>query len=147
MAEVVLGEQASALGLGERLVVESAGVAAEVGFDLDRRARKALERRSYRPPVHRAQQFQPRWLDEFDLVIAMDRGHLRWLERHAPKDPYKAEVRLFLSYPSAQTPSDEVREVPDPYYGDERGFEACLDLIELGCTSLLAELAPELAAG
>jgi protein-tyrosine phosphatase len=122
-------------------------VAADVGFDMDRRAREALERHGYRPVSHRAQQFEPRWLDEFDLVIAMDRSHLRWLEGHGPKGGYKAQVRLLLSYLSVRTGPEEPLEVPDPYYGYERAFESCLELIVAGCESLLEEIASELAPG
>jgi low molecular weight protein-tyrosine phosphatase len=144
MAEVVLGQQAVALGLGGRLAVDSAGTAADVGFDIDRRARRALERRGYSAAHRQARQFEPVWLDERDLVVAMDRTHLRWLERHAPNRAYVARVRLLLSHPGDKG-TDEPLEVRDPYYGDERAFESCLDLIEAGCASLLDELAPELA--
>ncbi len=147
MAEVVLGHKASALGLADQLAVDSAGTAADVGFDIDRRARRALERRGYRPASHRARQFQPSWLNDRDLVLAMDRTHLRWLETHAPVRPYAAQVRLLLGYRGGQARPLEPLEVPDPYYGDERQFEWCLDLIEAGCASLLDELASALAPG
>ena len=71
MAEVILRHQASALGLAERLAVDSAGTAADVGFDIDRRARRALERRGYTPLGHRGRQFEPAWLSERDLVIGL----------------------------------------------------------------------------
>ena len=33
------------------------------------------------------------------------------------------------------------KEVPDPYYGGERGFEHVLDLVEDACQSLLQSIA------
>jgi protein-tyrosine phosphatase len=33
-----------------------------------------------------------------------------------------------------------VREVPDPYYGGEQGFEHVLDLLDDACAGLLEEL-------
>jgi protein-tyrosine phosphatase len=34
-----------------------------------------------------------------------------------------------------------VREVPDPYYGHEEGFDHALDLIELAARGLVAHIA------
>ena len=147
MAEVVFWHKAAAQGLAERFAIDSAGTAAEVGSGIDRRARKALEASGYRARQHRARQFEPAWLDERDLVVVMARGHQRWMERHAPRSEYRAGVRLLLSYvPGLARPGDS-REIPDPWYGDEREFESCLDLITAGCESLLDELAGGLSAG
>ncbi len=145
MAEVILRHQASALGLAERLAVDSAGTAADVGFDIDRRARRALERRGYTPLGHRGRQFEPAWLSERDLVIAMEQSHLRWLESRAPKSAHTARVRLLLSYPTARARQGGSLDIPDPYFGDEAEFESCLDLVQTGCTALLGELRAELA--
>ena len=37
----------------------------------------------------------------------------------------------------------EAVEVPDPYYGGERGFEQVLDLLEDACAGLLEDLLAE----
>jgi protein-tyrosine phosphatase len=66
---------------------------------------------------------------EFDLILAMDRGHLRALERMAPRGE-RHKVRLFVAG----------RDVPDPYYGGPEGFEQVLDLVEVACRDLLQEL-------
>ena len=44
--------------------------------------------------------------DEFDLILAMDRGHLRALQRMAPRRSIARKIRLFV----------RGRDVPDPYY-------------------------------
>lgn len=146
MAEVVLRHEASTLGLAEHLEVDSAGTAADVGFDIDRRARMALELRGYRPARHRGRQFEPAWLLERDLVVAMERSHVRWLENRAPKIGRTAAVRLLLSYPTGRGGHGNSLEIPDPWCGDEAEFESCLDLVQVGCVALLSELAPELSA-
>jgi len=145
MAEVVLRHEASAIGLGGRLSVDSAGTSADVGFDIDRRALRALGRRGYGPVRHRARQFEPAWLKERDLVVAMEKSHLRWLEKRASKTAPGAKVRLLLSYPTGRAELGEPVEIPDPYLGDEADFESCLDLVQAGCAALLGELAAELA--
>jgi protein-tyrosine-phosphatase len=34
--------------------------------------------------------------------------------------------------------------VPDPYYGDDADFDACLEMVESGCRGLAANLAERL---
>ena len=72
---------------------------------------------------------RPRDFDDFDLILAMDSGHLRDLQRLAPPR-HRAKIRLFAAD----------RDVPDPYDGGPAGFERVLDLVEAQCASLLAEL-------
>ena len=144
MAEIVLRHEASAIGLRDRLTVDSAGTAADVGFDIDRRARRALERRGYGPISHRARQFQPAWLKARDLVIAMDSTHVRWLGNQAPKTGPTAPVRLLLSYPTGRAGQFDLLDIADPWYGNNAEFESCLDLVQAGCSALLGELAAEL---
>jgi protein-tyrosine phosphatase len=52
---------------------------------------------------------------------------------------YRGELGLFLSYGGRS----DVLEVPDPYYGGERGFEEVLDLVEEAAEGLLAHLLRE----
>ncbi len=147
MAEVVLRHKASTAGLAEAMTVDSAGIAADVGFDIDRRARRALERRGYGPVSHRARQFEPAWLKQRDLVVAMENSQVRWLENRSPKTGRTAAVRLLLSYPTRRAGHLGSLEIPDPWQGDEAEFESCLDLVQAGCVALLDELAAELAQG
>jgi len=62
-------------------------------------------------------------------VLAMDRGHLRILQRLCPPQ-HAGKVRLFL----------QEADVPDPYYGGPEGFEQVLDLVEAACRGLLEEM-------
>jgi protein-tyrosine phosphatase len=67
--------------------------------------------------------------EDFDMILAMDRGHLRALQKMAPPQ-HHAKIRLFVAD----------SDVPDPYYGGGEGFEAVLDLVEAQCRRLLQEL-------
>jgi protein-tyrosine phosphatase len=73
--------------------------------------------------------------ERFDLVLAMDQQNFRRLQRLAPA-AYRNRLRLFLDY----APDLGRREVPDPYYGGETGFEEVLDLVEAASRGLLAAL-------
>ena len=65
-----------------------------------------------------------------DLVVALDRSHLRQLRDMAIDLESRLKVRLLL----------DDRDVPDPYGGPREEFERSFALIEQGCRELLAEL-------
>ena len=115
---------------GLELRIESAGLGDwHVGHPPDERAQHHARSRGYDLSAQRARQVRPRDFDDFDLILAMDSGHLRDLQRMAPSR-HRAKIRLFVAD----------RDVPDPYYGGPAGFERVLDLVEAQCASLLAEL-------
>lgn len=117
-------------GLGAEFEIDSAGigrwhagepaqplavaVAAERGYDVRGVAR----------------QVKPGDFEEFDLLVALDRGHLRQLRAMSVDLESRLKVRLLLD--------DE--DVPDPYGGPAVEFRDALELIERGCRGLLAEL-------
>ena len=66
----------------------------------------------------------------------MDRDNHDMLRYAAPVE-HRGKLQLFMSY----APDLGLREVPDPYYGDDADFEKALDLIEAACAGLTDELA------
>ena len=81
MAEAILRETLRGTDLDGRVVVDSAGTHRyHVGDDADARARQILAEAGY-SISHRARRFDPGWLEERDLILAMDAGHLRELRR------------------------------------------------------------------
>jgi protein-tyrosine phosphatase len=124
--EGVLRQLAAKRGLGERVVVRSAGTHDyHVGECPDPRAVKHASRRGYDLSAQRAMQVRRDHFHEFDYILAMDRGHLRQLRAIAPQDA-RARLGMFLEASSRWKGED----VPDPYYGDAGGFEQVLDMVE-----------------
>ncbi len=118
------------------LSVDSAGTAGyHVGEPPDRRTREAAARRGYDLSSLRARVVEPRDFETFDLILAMDHQNLHTLERRAPAAA-QDRMGLFLDY----APDAGTREVPDPYYGGENGFEHVLDLIEAASRGLCEAL-------
>jgi len=130
-AEGVLKRLAGESGVS--LTVESAGTHDyHVGKPPDERATEHARRRGYNLSALRARQLEPGDFEVFDLVLAMDRGHLRILERLCPRE-HRGKLRLFMDF----APGLGGAEVPDPYYGRPEEFELVLDLVEAGARGLL----------
>ena len=130
-----------------RRVVESAGLQATIEIDSagthgyhigeapDPRSVAAAAKRGIDISNLKARRVQTQDFETFDLILAMDHGHLNHL-RAMRREEHKAEVRLFLDYHAAE----RHRDVPDPYYGEDKDFERVLDLVEEASRGLLAAL-------
>ena len=119
--------------------VDSAGTHDfHVGERADARMRAAAEARGYELSS-RARQVTKEDLDDgvFDLVLAMDNANYKTLIALA--DRPTTHIRIFSDYLDDNWPND----VPDPYYGDEDGFDEVLDMLEEGCPIILQTLAGE----
>jgi protein-tyrosine phosphatase len=124
-------------GLADRIEVESAGTGGwHVGEPPDERATLAARRRGI-TLSGAAQQVRPGDFRRFELLIALDRSNLRELLAIAPDEEAAEKVRLLREFdPAAEGDLD----VPDPYYGGDRGFETVLDMVERACRGLIDEL-------
>ena len=130
MARIVLDEQLRRTGLDQHVQVSSAGIGPwHVGEPIDTRAMAALADRGY-GGEHIAAEVDARHLDA-DLFLAADSGHLRVL-RNKVADPDR--VRLLREF-DPDAPPDA--EIPDPYYGGERGFDEVLDMIERAAAGIV----------
>ena len=110
--------------------VESAGTHDyHVGDCPDARAQKHALQRGYDLSAQRARQVRKRDFEEFDLIVAMDRGHLHILQRNCPPQ-HQGKLRMLVAG----------HDVPDPYYGGPEGFEQVLDMVEAACLGLLSEI-------
>ncbi|MEE4193262.1 MAG: low molecular weight protein-tyrosine-phosphatase [Halieaceae bacterium] len=135
-AHGIFQAQVEAAGLTDRIAVDSCGTGAwHVGEPPDTRATAAARARGYDLTPLRARQFETADFERFDHILAMDRSNLSHLEALRPAD-YAGTLSLFLDF----HPAPPVREVPDPYYGGERGFEDVLDLVEAASRGLLEAL-------
>ncbi len=136
-AEAILRHKAAEAGVAGRLRIDSAGLGEwHLGHPPDPRAVDAVQARGYAMGEQTARLVEARDFAGFDYVIAMDEGHYAQLREIAPRGA-KSRVRLFLEF----APHTGRNSVPDPYYGDTRGFDAMVDLIEAGTDGLLAEIA------
>ncbi|MBL7962537.1 MAG: low molecular weight phosphotyrosine protein phosphatase [Flavobacteriales bacterium] len=136
MAEGVLRHLAAVRGL--ELTIDSAGTSNyHVGDAPDRRARAAMKRKGMDIDSLRGRQVRVEDFHHFDRILAMDASNLADLRDLAPDKAAAAKVRLLLEH----APQLPWREVPDPYYGGEEGFDQVFDMLLTACNGLLDELA------
>ncbi len=137
MAEVVMRSMVRDAGLESQVELSSAGTGGwHVGDPADQRARATLARRGYDGESHRARQFAARWFDENDLVLAVDESTYSKLRALDPAGSVD-KLRLLREFDPL---ADGDLDVPDPYYGGQRGFDDVLDMIERSCRGLLEHL-------
>lgn len=112
-------------GLFEKFYVDSAGTSSyHQGERADSRMRDTAAKRGIDLPSW-SRQVTPDDFHEFDLIIAMDRKNFRDLESICP-DPTKLhKIKMFTEFKQKMVHT----EVPDPYYGGEKGFEEVMDLV------------------
>ena len=149
MADVVLRQLAGARvlsdgsTLGDHLEISSAGTGGwHAGDPMDPRARAALQQRGYTDHGHVARSFATAWLASTDLVVCLDRGHQQTLtslaRAKAGDDRFDDRLVLLRSFDARAGGNPDV---PDPYYGENADFEACLAMVESGCRGLADHLA------
>jgi protein-tyrosine phosphatase len=146
-AEAILAQLVDDAGLADRIDVESAGIGGwHVGDHPDPRSTEEASRRGIAMRSC-ARQIRRDDFDRFDLLLAMDRSNRDDLLRLAPDSAAAAKVSMLRRFDPAEAgrPDDEL-EVPDPYYGGDRGFIDVFDLVDAACHGLLDHLRDELDA-
>jgi protein-tyrosine phosphatase len=128
IAEKVFAAELERAGLAEGVRVTSAGTGGwHVGDPADERAAAVLRAAGY-PSDHRARQVDADTLGA-DLIVALDDTHRRALSRAGA-----GRVRLLRSFDPA---APERAEVPDPYYGEDAGFDEVLAMIRAAVPGML----------
>ena len=137
-AHGVLTQRVADAGLGDRIVVDSAGTHDyHVGRPPDERAQQHAARRGVDLSAQRARQLKAQDFDDFDLVLVMDDANQHAARALCPPGQ-RHKLRRLTDFCTRHRAS----EVPDPYYGGAAGFEAVLDLVEDACDGVLAAMAP-----
>ncbi|MBL7979080.1 MAG: low molecular weight phosphotyrosine protein phosphatase [Bacteroidetes Order II. Incertae sedis bacterium] len=141
LAEGVFRHLVREAGLEERFEIASAGTGGwHVGEPPDRRMTKTAAQHGVDISKQRAQQFKARFLDQYDLILGMDRSNVENMLLIAGAgdelDADVQKVRLFRDF----DPMPSNGEVPDPYYGGQKGFDEVYEMVLRTCKNLLSHL-------
>ena len=134
-AEGVFRHYVEQQGVAGNFHIDSAGtIDYHNGKPADPRMRAAASDRGY-PLMSISRQVMFEDLDEFDLIVPMDRDNLWYLEELAGGP--RVHIRLLGSFlPEYRAGAEQAQEVPDPYYGGSQGFEDVLDMLERACPGI-----------
>ena len=140
-AEGVLRKLANERGLTEHIKIDSAGIGTwHVGDPPDLRSTETAKQHGIDISGQRARAIELIDFEAFDLILAMDNSHFQHLKPRCP-EPLLDRVGMFMSYATVT----KITEVPDPYYGQQDGFERVFNMIEDAGKGLLTKLQDKLA--
>ena len=128
--------------LNQFIKIDSAGTGDwHIGCAPDKRSIEAARERGYDLSDLRSRLVTREDFYSFDHILVMDKKNFRDVTALAPND-LKAKISLFLNY-SLIAEASGLREVPDPYYGGDDGFDKVLSMIEDGSRGFLSSLKNE----
>ncbi len=126
--------------LERQVEVDSAGTHAyHVGNPPDPRAQETARGRGLDMSGLLARQVCREDFERFDYILAMDEDNYYSLSLICPHK-HQQKLHLLMEYASHWGE----REVPDPYYGGDRGFERVFDMVEAACRGLLEDIQKQL---
>ena len=120
--------------LDQNIFISSAGTGNwHIGNLPDERMRQTAQSKGIKLES-RAQQFQSKDFNRFNLILAMDQSNLIRLSEIAPSSLPSDKLMLFRSFDPEST---DDQDVPDPYYGGAKGFEEVYSMVKRTCPPLL----------
>lgn len=122
--------------LAQSFVIDSAGISAMVGWPADTRAQKIAQTKGIDLSSMKARQLLTVDFDEFDWIIVMDEQNLQQAQHYAQNQQAKKKLYRLLDFVTEQS----VRNIIDPYYGNEDDFENRFELMQTGCENLLEHI-------
>ena len=139
-AENIMNHLIQRAGLADQIHCDSAGTSSyHIGSPPDRRMDAAARKRGI-PLQGSARQFTAADFSEFDLILAMDRDNYENICALDRAGRFRSKVRLMCDFCTHHS----LKEVPDPYYGGESGFDQVIDLLLDACEGLLTQVKQEL---
>ncbi|MFA7686442.1 MAG: low molecular weight protein-tyrosine-phosphatase [Moheibacter sp.] len=123
--------------LGEDFLVASAGTGSwHVGRCPDKRSIAVAKKYGIDISTQRARQFKTGDFDEFDLIYVMDQSNYEDVLSLAEDDVQRSKVRLILE----EYENGEEKNVPDPYFGGDDGFEEVYRLLDEVTTDITSKI-------
>ena len=140
MGEGMLKSIVESKGLINNYLIDSAGTSANhIGEKADSRMREVAFLHNI-DLTSRSRQVVAEDFDIFDIIIAMDKYNFRNLEILANQNGKDiSKIKLMREFDI----QPEDMNVPDPYYGGQKGFENVYKIISRSCSNLFDYLESE----
>ena len=118
-------------------IVDSAGTAAyHIGEHPDKRSIEIAKYNEVDISSQRARKISSSDFEEYDFIYAMDKENYNNLRAIAKNNFQRDKVKMIMNelYP------DKNIDVPDPYYGGEKGFEQVYKMLDKATDKIIEKL-------
>lgn len=117
--------------------VQSAGTGGwHVGSPPDERSIKVAAQNGIDITSQRGKQFSTYDFEIYDFIFVMDNANYKDVIKLAKNETEKKKVALILD---EVFPGEQVN-VPDPYYGGEKGFQQVFDMLYQSCEKIVSRI-------
>ncbi|CAA0151186.1 low molecular weight protein-tyrosine-phosphatase [Tenacibaculum maritimum] len=121
----------------KKVFVDSAGTAAyHEGEQPDKRSILIARENGIDITNQRARKFEYSDFLDFDLIYAMDESNYQNILSLAKNKEDREKVKLILK----EVAVSENNNVPDPYYGGDKGFKIVYQMLNEACDSIVSKL-------
>ncbi len=135
LAEAIFNHQVAAKGLQDLFEADSCGTANyHIGDPPDPRTLRNASKNGV-SINHLGRQLSRDDFSRFDHILVMDQSNLHNALRLAPPE-HHTKVQLMRTY----DPLGPGRDVPDPYYGNEKDFQEVFDILDRSVEKLIEKL-------
>lgn len=117
MGEIMLRERLT----DSKITVASAGVGAVVGADMHPHTRTVLQEHDFPADTHCAAQFNLQHVQDYDLILALDKTHKNWVEGKYPQA--RGKVMLMGHW-------QQQMDIPDPIKQPKDEFDKTYALLD-----------------
>lgn len=134
LAHTIMEKEISERKTANQYLIDSSGLGSwHVGNSSDKRMIETAKQHGYNM-THRAQQFNLKDGETFDIIYAMDNSIYEGILQLLPlKNHHK--VKLFRIYDQSGE-----KNVPDPYYDSKDGFEKVYQIVKDNCHLIIDNL-------
>ena len=140
-AEGIFSHLVTQKGYQKHFTIDSAGTSGyHEGQPADARMREHARKRGYQL-TSLSRPFHSLDFEQFDIILAMDDSNQENIAVLTSQQGHLDKIHTMMSF----APDLPEKEVPDPYYGGDKGFERVLDILEEACQNLLTSLEKQFA--
>ncbi len=137
LAEGIFQNMVEEENLSDQIMCDSAGTSGwHIGESPDPRSEEVANRHGL-SLNHKGRKLTNSDLDTFDIIVAMDKSnyaHIRTMQNFKNIDPSKlVMMREFDDMGNG-------KDVPDPYYDADDGFQKVYEILSRSCKNLLEEI-------
>ena len=138
LADALLRKKVAEIGLD--IEIDSAGTSDyHIGGEPDKRTQENALNHGLDMSFLCARQFTKKDFDTFDLIYVMDKSNECNVLSLTADSGQKEKVKLILDL----LDDAQYKEVPDPYFGGEQGFETVYNLLDQATDKILEEISTQ----